>query len=207
MDDVTIRAWLDDLASSAPSPGGGAAAATTAAIGAALVSMVCNLTIGKPRYAAHEQTLRLVLERAESLRAEALRLGAADAAAFQAVIAAYALPKSSEAEKAARTEAIQAALLTAADVPLSTGDLAAEVVDLAASILDRSNPNVLSDVGVAASAARAALEAAVINVEINVAALTDAARRDILRQRVTALGATAAHADQIVAEVRSRLAK
>jgi formiminotetrahydrofolate cyclodeaminase len=145
-----------------------------AAVGAALVSMVCNLTIGKPRYAEHEQTMTAALERATTLGADALRLAGE---AFEAVAAAYKLPRDTDSEKQARTAAIQSALLGAADVPLRTAELAAEVVELAGRILDGANVNVVSDVAAAASSARAALEAAAINVEINLAAMANPTRR------------------------------
>jgi len=205
--DQTVGEWLDALASDAPAPGGGAAAAMNAAVGAALVSMVCNLTIGKPRYAEHEATMTAALERATTLRADALRLAGEDAEAFEAVTAAYRLPKSTDDEKAARTAAIQAALVGAADVPLRTAALAAEVVELAGRILDGANVNVLSDVAVAASSARSALEAATINVEINLAALHDAGRREDLARDLAKCASAGPVADRIVATVRERIAK
>jgi formiminotetrahydrofolate cyclodeaminase len=207
VEDQTVGAWLDALASDAPAPGGGAAAAMNAAVGAALVSMVCNLTIGKPRYAEHEATMTAALERATVLRSGALRLAGEDAEAFSAVTAAYGLPKATDDEKAARTAAIQAALVGAADVPLRTASLAAEVVELAGRILDGANVNVLSDVAVAAASARAALDAAVVNVEINLGAMNDASRRELLARDLAKYTPAGAVADQIVATVRSRISR
>lgn len=207
MDNQTVEEWLDALASDAPAPGGGAAAAMNAAVGAALVSMVCNLTIGKRRYADHEQTMTAALERATTLRADALRLASEDAEAFEAVTAAYKLPKATDSEKDARTAAIQSALLGAADVPLRTAELAAEVVELAGRILDGANVNVLSDVAVAASSARAALEAATINVEINLAAMANPTRRAEIARALSKHTPAGRDADQIVATVRERIAK
>jgi formiminotetrahydrofolate cyclodeaminase len=164
---TTTEDWLTELASAAPAPGGGAAAAMCAATGAALVSMVCNLTIGKPKYAASEDVMRTVLAEAESLRAEALRLAEADAEAFSGVAAAYKLPKDTDEQKAARTAAIQAGLVDAAEVPLAIAILSARVIALAGRILDGSNPNVVSDVAVAASAAAAPLGEGAGNLGIN----------------------------------------
>ena len=203
--DQTVGSWLEDLASDAPAPGGGAAAAMNAAIGAALVSMVCNLTIGKPRYVQHEPMMREALTSATELRAQAVQLAADDAAAFGAVTDAYKLPKDTDADKAARTEAIQAALVGAADVPLRTAAVAASVIDLAGRIMDGANVNVLSDVAVAAASARAALDAAVINVEINLGAMKDPARVDALRAELDKHTAAITTAAAIVAAVRERI--
>ncbi|HEX9624972.1 MAG TPA: cyclodeaminase/cyclohydrolase family protein, partial [Streptosporangiaceae bacterium] len=175
--DQEIGSWLDELASAAPAPGGGAAAAMLAAVGAGLVEMVCNLTIGKPRYAEHEEVMRAALTTATELRMSAGQLAAEDAVAFGAVSQAYRLPKESAEEKAARAQAIQTALVDAADVPLRVAVVAAELIGLADRILAGANVNVISDVAVAASAGRAALDSAVINVEINLSAMSDASGR------------------------------
>ncbi|SDK65729.1 Formiminotetrahydrofolate cyclodeaminase [Glycomyces sambucus] len=177
---TTIEEWLTDLASEQPAPGGGAAAGVNAAMGAALVSMVCNLTIGKPKFAEHEAVMREVLAEAERLRLEALQLAEDDAEAFSGVVAAYRLPKSSDEEKAARTAAIQSGLIEAAAVPLAVARVAAEVIKLSGRVLEGSNPNVLSDVAVAASAAKSALESAALNVDINLVSIKDAGERERL---------------------------
>ncbi len=201
----TVGSWLDSLASGDPTPGGGAAAAMSLAVGAALVEMVCNLTIGKPRYADHEPLMRRVQVEASDLRARAVKLAEADANAFAAVAAAYRLPKDDIADRAARTEAIQAALIGAVEVPLSTAAAAAAIIDLTRRVVDGANVNVLSDVAVAAASAAAALDAAAINVEINLAAMKDEERCDMLRaELVEHVGASAVAAD-VVATVRTRV--
>ncbi|GAA3846124.1 cyclodeaminase/cyclohydrolase family protein [Saccharothrix violaceirubra] len=193
--------WLADLASGASTPGGGAAAALNAAVGAALVSMVCNLTIGRPKYAAHEETMTGALHEAERLRLTAVELADADAVAFDAVIAAYRLPKET------RGTAVRDALAAAADVPLRTAALAASVVALAESVLAGANPNVLSDVAVAASSARAALESAAVNVEINLAGLGDDPRRSSLAAALDGHLPAIGRADAVVAAVRERVGR
>jgi methenyltetrahydrofolate cyclohydrolase len=203
--DQEIGSWLDELASAAPAPGGGAAAAMVAAVGAGLIEMVCNLTIGKPRYAEHEKAMRAALITATELRLSAGQLAAADAAAFGAVSQAYRLPKESAQEKAARARAIQGALIEAADVPLRVAAVAAEVIGLSDRILAGANVNVISDVAVAASAGRAALDSAVINVEINLAAMSDASARAALRGDLDRLAPASAVADRVVAAVRHRI--
>jgi formiminotetrahydrofolate cyclodeaminase len=203
--DQEIGSWLDELASAAPAPGGGAAAAMVAAVGAGLVEMVCNLTIGKPRYAEHEEVMRAALVSATELRLSAGQLAAEDAVAFNAVSQAYRLPRESDDEKAARAEAIQGALVEAADVPLRVAAVAAEVIGLADRILAGANVNVISDVAVAASAGRAALESAAINVEINLSAMSDSTLRAALRGDLDRLVPASAVADRVVAAVRNRI--
>lgn len=176
-----------------------------AAVGAGLIEMVCNLTIGKPRYAEHEEAMRAALITATELRLSAGQLAAADAAAFGAVSQAYRLPKESAQEKAARARAIQGALIEAADVPLRVAAVAAEVIGLSDRILAGANVNVISDVAVAASAGRAALDSAVINVEINLAAMSDASARAALRGDLDRLAPASAVADRVVAAVRHRI--
>jgi formiminotetrahydrofolate cyclodeaminase len=205
--DQAVGSWLDDLASSAPAPGGGAGAAMNAAVGASLVAMVCNLTIGKPRYAAHEEVMAEALASAIALRDRAVQLIGEDAAAFGAVAVAYQLPKGTEDEKAARTRAIQAALVGAAAVPLRIAAAAAEITEVAGRILDGANVNVISVVGVAAASARAALESAVLNVEVNLAAMNDEAASASIRGELEAYSGAAAAADRIVAAVRERISR
>jgi formiminotetrahydrofolate cyclodeaminase len=196
-----ISDWLDDLASASPAPGGGAAAALLAATGAALVSMVANLTIGNPKYAAHETHMVEVRDHVTALRKQALALAEADADAFSAVMAAYRLPKETEG----RGDTIQRRLLEAARVPLRLAGLAAEVIRTAESVLDGANPNVLSDVAVAADAARAALTSAAYNVRINAGALRDEATGAALTKEIDAHLAMVAVADRVSAEVTKRI--
>ncbi|WP_213450146.1 cyclodeaminase/cyclohydrolase family protein [Rhizomonospora bruguierae] len=206
MREQPVEVWLDELASEAPAPGGGSAAALSAAMGAALVAMVCQLTVGRPRYAEHAATMADALAEATELRETALRLAEDDAAAFGAVAEAYRLPKGTERERADRSAAIQAALADAADVPLRTAAVAADVIATAARVLPGANVNVLSDVAVAAATARAALDAASVNVTVNVAAMTDTDRGAALTAAVGHYAPALREADRIVAEVRQRIA-
>jgi methenyltetrahydrofolate cyclohydrolase len=201
-----VGPWLEALASAAPAPGGGAAAAVAAAMGASLVSMVCNLTLGKPKHAAYEAVMADVLRAAEDARRTALQLADDDARAFEGVIAAYKLPRATDAEKAERTRSIQDALAAAAQVPLRTAEVAAEVIRLAGRIVEGANPNVLSDVAVAAAIARAALESAALNVDVNLAAMTDAEHKRALADALRAHEPQLEQADTIVDLVRARIA-
>jgi formiminotetrahydrofolate cyclodeaminase len=176
--DLTLGEFLQQLGSPDPTPGGGAAAAVVGAIGAALVEMTANLTVGRPRLADVEDRAKLIRHRASELREQLERLGDADTAAFRRVSAAFRLQRADDAQKAARTEAIQAALRVAADVPLETVRIGAAVVDLAEEAAPILNPAVISDVLVGALLVKAAVSSAALNVEINVAAMTDSAAAD-----------------------------
>lgn len=203
--DQTIGTWLDELASAAPAPGGGAAAAISVALGAALVAMVCNLTIGKPRYAEQEPLMRDALASATELRTHAVRLAADDSAAFGAVADAYRLPATTSTDKATRGEAIQVAQTAAAEVALRTADVAARVIAEAARILDGANVNVISDVAVAAASAQAGLAAAEINVEVNLKVMRDQERGAALRAELEHYRRQHHTAGQILATVRHRI--
>ncbi len=206
MENEPIGRWLDELASASPAPGGGAAAALELALAAALVEMVCNLTIGRPAHAEHESTMRSALARAGVLRLAAVALVAEDAAAFRAVIDAYKLPKESESQVSVRGKQIQLALAGAADVPRRTALAATEVLGLAAEILPGANPNVISDIAASACAARAALGTALVNVEINRAALTDPELQASLAATLEEIEQALTAADRVIAQARSRMA-
>ncbi|QUQ72103.1 cyclodeaminase/cyclohydrolase family protein [Kutzneria sp. CA-103260] len=201
MQEQTIGDWLGELASAEPAPGGGAVAAMHAAMAAGLVSMVCELTVGRPKYAEHEQTMRAVLKEAGERRQEAIELAAADAKAFKGVTDAYKLPKASDEEKARRSEAIQGALAEAAEVPLRTAELAREILGLAKRIRPGANVNVLSDVAVAAVSARAAMQAAAVNVAVNRASMTDVVARARLEAELARIGDEVAAAEKFIEEL------
>lgn len=175
LEHTSTAAFLDQLASAAPTPGGGGAAAVMGAMGAALVSMVAHLTIGKKGYEAREADARALLADSEALRARMMPMVADDASAFDSLMAAYRLPKGTDAEKAVRSDAIQAGLKAATQAPLLCARAAAEGVRLASRALGVSHPSVISDVGVAALASLAALRSAALNVRINVPQLKDRA--------------------------------
>ena len=202
----TIAGFLDDLASGAPTPGGGGAAGLTAALGAALVAMVCNLTIGREKYRAHEETMRAAHAAAEELRAQALALVSEDAAAYDAVGVARALPRGTVEEKAARQQRIQEALKGATDVPLRTVAVAARIVELCHTVVGGANVNAISDVGVGALSARAALDGAALNVKINLALIRDEAfKRDVTAQMEQYLAAAHPQVDEVVRQVNASI--
>ncbi|MEV7636853.1 cyclodeaminase/cyclohydrolase family protein [Pseudarthrobacter enclensis] len=201
----TIGSYLARLASRQPTPGGGAAAALHAAQGAALVAMVARYTTG-PKYAEHEALVERTTKVADELSSEALRLADSDEQVFQAVIDAYRLPSDTGELKAAKTSAIQAALVQAAQTPAQLVKLAGAVVDLADGLADVANPNVISDVAAAADAARAAATTARVNIDINVVAIKDQAVRSLLKEQTDGIEEkVVAAADALVARVRERI--
>jgi methenyltetrahydrofolate cyclohydrolase len=202
----SIGAWLEALASSAPAPGGGGAAALQVAMGAALVEMVCNLTAGRPAYAEHEEAVQAIRAEAGQVRGHALTLVDDDAAAFEAVIAAYRLPKDTEAEATARSEAIETASIDATEVARSCAAAAVRVVELAEQIVPIGNANVIADAAAGAGAARAALQTSMLNIDANVASLSEAARREPFTAYAADVRQYLARADAVVESVRSRAA-
>ena len=165
--DLTVRTLTERIASSDPVPGGGSAAALAGAMGAALVAMVAELTIGRPEYADVEVIVRELAVDARRRQEELLALAQEDAVAYDAVVRARRLPKDSEGDREARATALRLAMVGAAEVPLRTAAVAAEVLDLAQRIAPIGNRNAVSDAGVAAQLAVAALRGAVLNVRIN----------------------------------------
>jgi formiminotetrahydrofolate cyclodeaminase len=196
-----IGNFLDALASEAPTPGGGGAAAIMGAVGAALVSMVANLTIGKKNYEAFEAELKEVNAKAEALRAELTAAIDEDVVAFNAVMGAYGLPRATDEEKAARASAIQAALKQATDAPLRAVKACHEVIRLSAIVADKGNLNVISDAGVAVLAANAGLRSAVLNVFINAKSIKDRDFAEIRLGEVNAILDLAARKTEEVYEV------
>jgi glutamate formiminotransferase/formiminotetrahydrofolate cyclodeaminase len=175
---VTIAAFFDRVAAPTPTPGGGTVAALAGALASCLATMVANLTIGKKKYAAHEESLRRLKADAEVLRRELLELGRRDSEAFDAVLRARRLPEATSEERATRERALAAAGLEAARVPLATAEACLKVLELAGIAARHGNPNAASDAGVAGLLARAAGEGALLNVQINLKSLPAGADKE-----------------------------
>ncbi len=171
--DKPVQTFLDELASKASTPGGGSAAAIMGGMGAALVSMVCNLTVGKKGYEDVDAELRDLLVKSEDLRERLTGMIKADVDVFDRVMASYGMPKDSDEEKTARSAEIQAALKAATDVPLACAEACAECIDMSRIVADKGNKNVISDAGVAVLAGYAGLRSAALNVHINVGGIKD----------------------------------
>ncbi len=175
IEELSTASFLDELASGKATPGGGSAAAVMGAMGAALVSMVANLTIGKKGYEAVEPQMRQLLAESEALRTRLAAMVAEDVAAFDSLMAGYKLPKDTDEQKAARSLAIQAGLKAATEAPLACARACAEGVRLAERAVEHGNLNVISDVGVGVLASWAALRSAALNVQINAPQIKDRA--------------------------------
>ncbi len=171
--DDPLHIYIDALASGRPTPGGGSAAALVGALGAALVSMVCNLTLGKEKYVAVEAEVKALVAQAEQLRRVLILLLQDDTTAYNGVIAAYKLPKETDAEKAARHAAVQKGLIHAADVPLDICRAALKVCELSHTAAEIGNPNAVTDAGCAVLFGEAAAQGAALNVEINLGSIED----------------------------------
>lgn len=171
--DKPVAVFLEELASSAPAPGGGSVAALSGALGASLVSMVCNLTVGRKKYAEVDDAMREILAQSESLRVELTQLLEDDVAAFNQVSKAMKMSRDTEEQKAERTAALQEALKIATDVPMRVAEACVRVIELCGPAGEMGNINAVSDAGVGVLAAETGLRSAALNVLINLAWLDD----------------------------------
>lgn len=183
--------FLDELASKAPTPGGGGAAAYAGALGAALATMVGNLTVGKKKYAAVEPQIIKAMETLEGIRADLTELIDKDAEAFGPLAACYGMPRGTEEELAARDQAMQKALVGACEVPLNIMESCLEVLEECSFLAEHGSRLALSDVGCAVAMAHAGVHAASLNVIINVKSITDADRASAYKQRMERIIASA----------------
>jgi formiminotetrahydrofolate cyclodeaminase len=203
--DETLQHYLDDLASARPAPGGGSTAALSGAMGAALASMVCRLTIGKAAYAGVQQEIEELLKRTEHLRLRFQQLIQEDIEAYGRLSACYKLPRETNEERATRTEAIQKQLVEAALVPLEVAERAAELVQCCERIIEIGNATVISDVATGAILASGAGECAALMVRINVQALKNDELADELRERLNrALSIIASGVQRVTSRVGRR---
>jgi len=168
-----VTEFLDELASSSPAPGGGSVAALAGALGAALTVMVCNLTIGKKKYAGLEDQMKNVLRQADELRTTFTRLIDRDTEAFNKVMETLSLPKETEDQIALRKAAIHEATKEASLVPLEVMKHCIDAIALAQEVAADGNKNSVSDAGVSALMLHAACEGAALNVKINLSGLND----------------------------------
>ncbi len=169
----SIEIFLDELAGKQATPGGGSAAAVIGAQSAALTSMVCNLTIGKPKYAEVEEEMKALLKQSEALRQQLTGMIKLDVDVFDTLMACYGLAKETDQEKATRSEKLQAALKEATQVPLECAKASALAIKLSRVAAEKGNIGVISDAGVAAMAGYSALKSAALNVYINTGSIKD----------------------------------
>jgi formiminotetrahydrofolate cyclodeaminase len=185
-----LRNFLDKLASKSPEPGGGSVAALTGSLGAALVSMVSNLTLGKEKYKDVQPQIEQLLKDSEALRQQMQALIQKDTEVYGALSEVYKMPKNTDAEKAARAAKMQVALKSACQVPFEIGLKSLDVAKLALRAAEIGNVGAVSDAGVAVLLAQACAQSAALNVKINVNSIKDEAynketwgrMQDVLRQ-------------------------
>lgn len=171
--DMTVAEFINATNSKAPVPGGGSIAALNAALSAALIAMVAGLTLDSPKYAAVHEKMQAIKTEADELQAKFIRYIDEDSEAFDQVMAAFKMPKGTEEEQKARSEAIQAAYKTAASVPFAVATSANKLLNLANEVVLHGNQSALSDCAVATLNARSAIMGAFYNVKINLTSIKD----------------------------------
>ena len=176
--EMKVNEYLDVLKSDAPAPGGGSASALAAAQGVALVSMVCDLTLGKEKYAEYQDVCGEAKDKASDLYSKLVASIDKDTEAFNLVSAAFKMPKGTDEEKAARSKAIADGTLVATEVPFETMMLCAEGLKVTEMIIGKSNPNAASDLGVAALNLLSGVKGAWLNVLINLPGVKDEAQKE-----------------------------
>jgi len=209
MEDVTrnsCREFVDVLASNAPTPGGGGASALVGAVAAALSNMVGSLTVGKKKYADVEDEIKALMEQTTALQNELLDLVLADAEVFAPLAAAYGMPKETEEERAEKDRVMEQCLNDACSVPIKIMEACCKVIDLAAAFAEKGSRLALSDAGVSAVLAGAALEGASLNVFINTGSMKDRMNAAALEARANGmLDAYAVRAEEVFRQVRASL--
>ena len=202
----SVTEFTDVLASKAAVPGGGGASALVGAVGAALGSMVGNLTVGKKKYADVEADMIAATEKIETLRGELLRLVDADAEVFEPLSKAYGMPKETEADRAEKARVMENCLREACSVPMDIMRAACQAIELQAEFADKGSTLAVSDAGVGVIFCKSALQGASLNVFINTKSMTDreyAARIEAEADEL--LGRYCALADKIFADVMGKL--
>lgn len=183
--DLTVRGFVGKVASLSPAPGGGSVGALSGALAAGLLEMVCNLTIGRAKFAEVEEEMRGIAGKGQLLQKQLLELVDRDTEAFNTVMDAFKLPKETEEEKKARSAAVQAANRQATEIPLMGAGLCLEVLKLIPVVAEKGNPNAITDIGVAARMAESGLQATILNVRINLGSLKDEAYVSQVNSQVT----------------------
>ena len=172
---MKVNGFLSELASNSPAPGGGSVAALSGSLGAALSSMVCNLTVGKEKYADVQDEIKKALKQSELLRKELIDLIDNDTEAFNDVIKGFKMPKETEEQKKKRSAEIQKGYKKAAQVPLKTAETCEKILDVAKVVAEKGNVNSITDAAVSAIMAKAGVEGAILNVKINLGSIKDEA--------------------------------
>jgi len=195
--------FVATTASNEPVPGGGSIAALSGALAAALAEMVANLTIGKKKYVEVESEMKGIVEALEVKRQELVELIDKDASSFDEVMKAFKLPKVTDEEKAARSNAIQEGTKYAASVPLQTAKIAYSIMEYSKVVVEKGNTNAVTDGAVSAMMARTAVLSALMNVKINLGSIKDEKFVAEMTEEVKELEAAAIKFEaEILAEVK-----
>jgi formiminotetrahydrofolate cyclodeaminase len=199
-----LRAYLEDAASGRPTPGGGSVSALAGALGVTMAEMAANFTLGREQFRDVAPEVMELLAVLTGSRSKFLDLMAKDIAAYSEVAAAYGRPRATPEEKAARAQAIQEALVVALEAPLATMRVAAEALAVVRRLVDVANPNLLSDVAVAAELVWGAVRGGRLNVDVNLAHLKDEGLVARFRREADALEAEARTARGETVDIVSR---
>lgn len=192
--ELTVKGFLAETAGEAPVPGGGSISALNGAIAAALAEMVANLTIGKKKYVEVEAEMQQLAQEAAAIQKELVLDVDRDSDAYNKVFAAFKLPKETDEEKAARSEAIQESTKFAAEVPMAVARRVSDLLPMIEAVVEKGNQNAITDGCVAMMCARVAIVGALFNVRINLTSLKDEAYVKAMQEE----------ADKLEAEVNAR---
>jgi formiminotetrahydrofolate cyclodeaminase len=204
--DDSVRNYLDEISSSSPTPGGGNVSAFSGVLASSLGIMVCNLTIGKKKYADVEEEIKDIKFELSLAKEEFLNLAEKDNQAFDKVMKAFKLPKDTDEQKKVRTESIEAATLEAAEAPAEVLKYCGKIVQLFQTLAEKGNQNSVSDVGVAAALISTAAEGAYLNVLINCSSLSNqTVAREILKKNVIILSEVKKSGEEISEAIKSKL--
>lgn len=205
MKDETVEAYLASVTAATPTPGGGSVSALVGALSVALARMVASLAVGKKGYEDAQEDLRRIEARAAPIQERLIALADEDSAAYELVLRAMRMPKTAEAERATRVDAMQAAYHEAARVPLETVERCVESLELAREVAEKGNRGASTDCGVAVLLAEAAMRGASLNVRVNLSSLKDEAFRSEVEDRLAGLlarGVKAGHDAMALVEAR-----
>jgi len=204
--DDSIRNYLDDISSSSPTPGGGNVSAFSGAVASSLGIMVCNLTIGKKKYAEVEEEIKDIKFELSLAQEEFLNLAEKDNRAFDKVMQAFKLPKDTDEQKKKRKESIEAGTLEAAEAPAEVLKYCGKIIPLFQTLAEKGNQNSVSDAGVAAALISTAAEGAYLNVLINCSSLSNqTVAREILKKNEIILSEVQKSGSTISEEIKSKL--
>jgi methenyltetrahydrofolate cyclohydrolase len=207
MDQTTLTQFLNSVAEGTATPGGGSVSALAGSLGAALVEMVVNLTLGKKEFADREAELKRLLEEARGYREALANTVAQDINAYQTVMNAYLLPKGTEEEKGKRKEEIRQALKKATDPPLFTAATSLKVLHLCQEVIEKGNPNAITDAAVGALLAEASLRGGIFNGRVNLSALDDQTFAEKMKKELRRLEQEGQKIkEQIMSRVNEKLA-